>query len=350
MRAFRVLRQLLRQITLVILPTGILYLVLLAASYILFPKSPEGALDPVLARETFLRTPPTYLTYGSSVIARDDRINVLLGPSNVSLGFRPHVLNSIFKNAVFHNMSLGGTSIDGIAAMVDLVFAIRYPREGTGVKFIVGLWYGEFLHNENSRERTPIAQQMSRFGLFERLEDGYRPTVPLEMFDLMVEALRPYFLIRWLVAKNGPFFGGEDPTLLKTRGLQELTCTQQQKSAFRKSPKNPFAEYGTAQFDALAELAAQVSQKGGKLILVDLPHPRCMTKVDNAWQQYQKIKQPLIAKAVSKGALYWNMQDIDGDHLFMDGTHPNTIGAIAHEKRLIQRLRDYSEQISPKSR
>jgi len=333
---------LLRQLMIIILPTAVAYAALLALSVALYPQSPGKILDPVLARDTFLRTPPAYLVYGSSAVTHGDKVVVLLGPSNVSLGFRPHILSAKFSDTVFHNMSLGGTSIDGMAAMIDLVFALRGSNQRTSPVFVAGLWYGEFLHSENLRDRTPVAQQMNRFGIFERNDDGYRPAVPLSLFNIIVEALRPYFLVRLILAKNGPIFGGEDPTLLKTRGLQELTCTSDQKRNFRESRLGAFKKHGTKQFEAMVDVAREVRAQGGKFVLVDLPHPRCMTEVDAEWRRYQSIKLPFIERARSVGALYWNLQDIDDNRFFMDGTHPNTAGALAMETRLAQLLRENS--------
>lgn len=334
---------LLRQLMIIILPTAAAYVVLLSLSVALYPHSPGKILDPVLARDTFLKTPPAYLVHGGSAVIHDEKVVILLGPSNVSLGFRPHILSDQFSDTTFHNMSLGGTSIDGMAAMVDLVFALRGTNRGTGPVFVAGLWYGEFLHSENLRDRTPIAQQMNRFGLFERSDDGYRPAVPLSMFRIIVEALRPYFLVRSTLAKNGPIFGGEDPELLKTRGLQELVCTPDLTRTFRESRQGEFEKHGTKQFEAMADLAREVRAKGGKFVLLDLPHPRCMTDVDVEWQRYQSIKMPFIERARTEGALYWNLQDIDDNKLFMDGTHPNTAGALAMEKRLAQLLRENAD-------
>lgn len=334
--------QILRQLLIIILPTAAAYVVLLAMSVALYPQSPGNALDPVLARDTFLRTPPAYLVHGGSAVTTDDRIVVLLGASNVSLGFRPHILSAAFSDTVFHNMSLGGTSVDGMAAMTDLVFALRRNKPGTGPVFVAGLWYGEFLHSEFARDRTPIAQQMTRFGLFERREDGYRPTVSISMFDLIVEALRPYFLLRSMLSKNGPIFGGEDPALLKTRGELEMTCTEEVRRGFRENLTGTFEQHGTEQFDAIVKLADEIRSKGGRFVLVDLPHPRCMTQVDVRWQQYQSIKLPFIERARRAGALYWNFQDIDDNRLFIDGTHPNTAGAEMLESRLIELLRENS--------
>ena len=73
-----------RQTLIVILPTVAAYMALLVLSFVLYPQSPGRMLDPVKARDTFLRTPPAYLTYGSSAVARSGRTVVLLGPSNVS--------------------------------------------------------------------------------------------------------------------------------------------------------------------------------------------------------------------------------------------------------------------------
>lgn len=334
---------LLRQLLIIIIPTATAYAALLAISFALYPQSAGNMLDPNLARDTFLKSPPAYLVYGSSAIVHGDKTVILLGASNVSLGFRPDILSAKFSDTTFHNMSLGGTSIDGIGAMTDLVFALLGTHQGAAPVFIAGLWYGEFLFSEVLRDRTPVAQQMNRFGLFERSNDGYRPTVPLSIFKVTVEALRPYFLVRSMLNKNGPIFGREDPTLFKTRDLQELTCTASLRRSFREIRAGAFEKHGTTQFEAMVNLASEIRAKGGKFILVDLPHPRCMTEVDTEWQLYQSIKLPFIEQARNAGALYWNLQDIDDDKLFIDATHPNSAGADAMENRLAHLLRENSD-------
>tara|TARA_R110002126_G_scaffold4971_21_gene26056 strand:- start:2447 stop:3487 length:1041 start_codon:yes stop_codon:yes gene_type:complete len=322
-----------RQTFIVILPTVAVYMALLVLSFVLYPQSPGRMLDPVKARDTFLRTPPAYLTYGSSAVARSGRTVVLLGPSNVSFGFRPNVLNAHFPDLTFHNMSLGGTNIEGMAAMADLVRAMRTDRDLTDVIFVAGLWYGEFQHNEALRERTPVAQQMMRFGLFERADDGYRRTLPLRLFEVSVEALRPYFLVRSILTRDGLLFGDDDTGLLKTRGNQKLVCTDRLRNGFRSASSGSLKQYGSSQFDALVEFAREVQVLGGKLVLIDLPNPRCMTDVDSVWREYQIEKRPFLTKARMHGALYWNFQDINEDRYFMDGTHPNTAGTIEIEAR-----------------
>ena len=101
----------------VVLPAALIYLGLLIFSFITFPTQNVRPIDTSKANETFLSVSPAYLTYNSTAFADPKPIMVMIGPSNVQLGFPLQFLQDLMPQVSIHNATIGGARIDGMATV-----------------------------------------------------------------------------------------------------------------------------------------------------------------------------------------------------------------------------------------
>lgn len=318
-----------------------IYGLLLVLSMAVYPPKSLQRLDTNEANISFLDSPPAYIVYKSTLFSSGKPAVVLIGPSNVQEGFNASIISQNLEGTDVHIASVGGTNIDDMSAIVNLVYANRPPQDRDNTTFVLGLWYGEFLHSESSTERTPVAQQMGRFGLFKKVGDGYQRRVSSLTFDMLVNLLRPFFLLHGSLRRNSTLVQAWE----RYRGLTTVTppskpleCTRAMRERLSENSKANTALIGKNQFKALTDLSALVARKGGRLVLVDLPIAQCLKETTRFWQDYQDIKIDYIAIATTNGAIYLNFQDMDSDHSFKDGVHLLPAAADQSSKRLASEL------------
>jgi hypothetical protein len=330
----------LREVAKILAPAVAIYGALLALSLALYPRQSPDALDTARAQETFLGAEPAYLVYSSTLFSSSRPTVVLIGPSSVGMGFPLAEMRRRFRGVDIHNTAIGGTRIDGMAAVVDLVYASRPPAARRNLVFVFGLWYGEFMHSGRSREASHVAQQMARFGLFRAGSGGFERAVGAPFFDAAVTLLRPFFLAhgalrqgsRLMATLTGEHYRGVAPT------TRVWTCDNALRRDIVRAHDANFSQVGPSQFLELIDVAGQVRRMGGTLVMVDMPQSRCFTSVAPHWKDYQAIKGPFMAAAVAKGAVYLDLTELDADADFVDVTHPSPRGAAKWTERLATTL------------
>ena len=317
--------------TIILLPAFFIYIGLLVLSYKHYPQLDHKVINTAKAVSSFLSSPPAYLVYNSSALANAKPIMLLIGPSNVNIGFPVGKLQTQIPEIVVHNATIGGARIDGMSAVVDLVYSQRPKKYRAKTVFIFGLWWGEFLHSGRNRSSSPVAQQMGRFNFFSKTSEGYNVVLRPELFRLGVEIMRPFFIGPNLMSKDGLLFGGTDnaPNDPDAETIGRWVCNSEVAKSIREEQQKNFAQIGHAQFVELVEITREIKEKGGKILLVDLPQAKCSKKVSGYWKDYQDLKAKYISEAISLGAYYLDLGKINDDSYFIDITHPSKKGASA---------------------
>jgi len=312
-----------------VLPAALLYVALLALSLWLFPPATEPTLDSERAAASFLATPPAYVTFRATALANDRPTLVLMGASNVGTGFHTDQLGALLPGFDVHSLVIGGNNVDGMRSTVELVYANRPPAERGNLILVLGLWYGMFLHEDSNLGQTPVAAQLRRFGLYQAQGEGFERRLSAPAFDMAVTLLRPFVLVQSLLGPHGPV-------------AQHLFAAAAEDGAAAFIPPQldsrdfPLPQ---AQFSALTALVRRVEAMGGKLVLVDLPLPKTAAGAAPLWRRYQQAKLPILAEARAHGAVIIDMQDMNCDCDFGDGTHPLATAAPRWSARLAAKLK-----------
>lgn len=331
-----------REVAKVLAPSMAIYCLLLAFSMVLYPPRTLQRLDTKDANGSFLNSSPAYIVHKSTLLSSNKPTVVLIGPSNVQEGFNAAIVSQRMEGTDVHIASVGGGNIDDMMAIIDLVYTNYPPQKRDNVTFVMGLWYGEFLHAESSKERTLIAQQMGRFGLFKYTDDGYERNVSGPTFDVLVNLLRPFFLLHGSLRRNSILIQVWEKYRGSSKAKAEakpLECTKELRQHLSETAKTSHAVISKSQFGALVDLSARVATKGGRLVLVDLPISKCLKITVSHWQDYQRLKTEYIASATVNGAAYLNFQDMDDDNSFNDAVHPLPDAAKRMSRRLASELK-----------
>lgn len=306
-------------------PAVALFLALFLASTVMERQAgTETRLDSARASASFLSVEPAYVAFRSSLLRGDAPAILLIGPSNVKTGLRPDQIAALLPPGVaVHNLAVSGTNIDGMGVAVDLAYAQRPPGSRDNLVFVLGLWFGEFLHSESNPMATPLALQMMRFGLFRHSGDGFALAGRRQSFDLTVQALRPFFFLQNILGSQGMVAGwlpGAEP------------------AAMASAPPPEDLPLPMAQFDEMVAIADKIARHGGKLVLLDLPVNETLSRSDPRWTRYQSTKLPMIAAVQSRGGAYIDMQDMNAAADFADGTHPKPATTPRWAARLVAGL------------
>jgi hypothetical protein len=252
---------------------------------------------------------------------------MLIGASNVGAGFRPQDLSSLLPGTAVHNLAISGSNIDGMRAVVDLVYANRGPNQRDKLVIVLGLWYGMFLHFESNPNQSLVGRQLRRFGLYEEQNGRFERWLPAGQFESTVTLLRPFFLTQALLGAQGPAANwlwpsveiGNDTFIPPTADSRDF-------------PLPP------AQFEAIIAIAQLVKDRGGKLIIADLPLPERVTNAP-LWRRYQADKLAYFQRATALGTTIVDMQDMNCSCDFSGGTHPIGPAVQRWSVRLAEELR-----------
>jgi hypothetical protein len=303
----------------------------MAVSFHLYPPENVEIIDSKNCASSFLVTESAYVTFHGTALSDNKPGLMLVGASNVGAGFRPQDLAPLPPNMVVHNLAISGSNIDGVRAVIDLIYANRRPEQRQNLIMVLGLWYGMFLHLESNPSQTLVGRQLHRFGLYESEGASSERRLSTAQFESAVTLLRPFFLTQALLGAQGPLANSLWPSSEQQNGDVFIPPSGDK----RDFPLPP------AQFEALIDIAQLVKEKGGKLVIIDLPLPK---PAENAplWHRYQQDKIPYFERAGALGASIVNMQDMNCPCDFSGGTHPIGLAVPRWSSRLIEELKKTS--------
>jgi hypothetical protein len=314
-------RLILKEFTKLLIPVTAVYCLLLGLSIWYAPPLIRPIVDSSDASRSVLWTEPAYVTFRAHVLDNPRPAVMILGASNARLGFPPNKLQQRLPGIDFHNLSIGGSNIDGLRAAVELIYANRSPAQRQATTIVLGLWYGMFTSDYSDIARAPVALQMKRFGLYQKAGEGFVRTLPAWLFDYAVFALRPAFFMQNILASNGP---------LATWWRGDVEYGPKKRPAKQDRP------IPTSQFDALVALSERVEALGGNLVLIDMPSPEWFTSSTPMWGRYQAAKGKYFDKVRAHGTKIVDLQAENDEKYFVDRVHPTPLGIELWASRLVQ--------------
>jgi hypothetical protein len=327
-----------------------LYLLVLGAALTITPlPDHRGVVNTRAASSTIFMTEPKYL-YFNRVPLAIDRTNILLvGGSNIGIGFLLTALDrQIQSDAAIHNLGLGGANVTEVAQVTDLVYDAQSEPVRRRDIFVVGIWYGLFGENRlhwYTADRVPgdtdLDIERYRYGLERRTLQGPVDFVPSAYRDAAVVAIYP---LLFLDKVSRDAFRWISP--MRTQTAEELDAyvvTQQEKDQYLKYWRTMMGPAQPSSFDeqfaVLDKICDRVLVQGARLLLVDLPLPR-WHKAASPYQAIYETRAHQLFDRLSgrSGFGFLDMDHLDDDADFYDEVHPKPRAAAIWADRLAAAL------------
>lgn len=331
------LRIVLRQLGWLVLAVLVLYAVLLAVSLALVPRQHDFlGMDTGRASASLYLTEPKYVFLGRSALDTTTDKVIMVGASNVVVGFKQPQVQRLMPGAQVHNLGVGGSNMTQVREIVDLVQEVQTPEARRHNTFVVGLWYGLFA-DDAVRWHTPdrhagdtdIDIERYRYGFYRRSDAGPEPLLPAKYLDAGATLIHPWLVIDKL-------------TRDATRGLrahlagkaQGITDEQRNAVVLSEAEKQRYLDFwtdymghkplGLQQFGELKKLIDSVTANGGKVVLVDLPLPAWHAERSPYFAEYQQRRHDFLASLAPHGDVaVLVLSDGRGpDEDFSDEVHP----------------------------
>jgi hypothetical protein len=325
----------LKQLILLIVSALALYGLVLIVTYVLLP--PPGPKDPIetlRADDMIYMTPAKEVYYGRRSLHQPGRKILVIGSSNVQVGFRPEKLHEQFPGYAVHNLGIGDSNITQVRQVRELAMAPMRDADIRNSIFVVGVWYGMFVDNasrwgtaQGAPFETDIDKERFRYGFWRRTETGPVDLIPESDTDRAARVIHPLIALervaRLMTAglRNRIFVR---PMEIDDRTRDTIVFTPEQRVtqvAYRRAFMNT-AQLHQEQYDELTKLVREVSARGAKVIVVDLPLPQWHEKAVPYEAQHRLHMAAFVkANASVPGFSYLDMTNLDDDATFYDDAH-----------------------------
>lgn len=346
------MKALVRQIAFLAGSFALLYAAILGLSLVLMPKpTASGRLNTGAAGATVFMTEPKYAFLNRSAVATPEPKIILLGASNVVVGFKPAQLQPYLPGIEVHNLAVGGSNMTQVGQIVDLVQELQGPEAMHNTTYVIGMWYGMFAQDRvrwNTPDRhagdTDIDIERYRYGFFRRTSHGPQHVLPPQYLDAGVTLIYPYLLLDRFVR--------EQTRAIKDRlapGEHMRTDAERDATIVSEAQKQDMLRYwdtqlqtphdlADEQFERLADTMDRILRSGGRVMLVDLPIPKWHAARSPYMESYRQHRAALLARFDSRqGFAYFDKLDND-DLDFSDEVHPKPRIAMQWSARLAQAL------------
>ena len=330
------MRPFLSQLALLVLSTLTVYLLVLGVTLICVPPQRQlSGLDSGRAFRTLFATEPKYVFLNRSMLNSTQNKILLLGASNVVVGFQQDQLQHLIRSAEVNNLSVGGSNVTQLRQIVDLVHEIQSVEARRHNTFVIGVWYGLFA-DDRQRWTTPdrhagdtdIDIERYRYGFFRRTDSGPVAVLPPQWLDMGVRVIHPYLVIdkfardltktvRQLVA-GAPLVPGDAQ-------LGERIVSEQDKLRYLAFWKEYMGsgELSDRQFQTLAALVNEIAAAGGHVVIVDMPIPRWHEQRSPYQAEYRLRAQRLFSElGAHSDVSIVRLQEAGDDDEFSDEVHP----------------------------
>ena len=327
------------------------YLLALAATLVAFPPSTGTgrSLATGDAPATLYRTAPKYvvLNRGPLLDPASGPALVLLGASNVELGFPPQEVEKLLPAAAVHNLSVGGANITETAEVADLLLEAVPPERRHDLTVAIGLWYGLFTDDRQlwPGRPTDIDIERFRYGLYRKDEasGAVEPVLPVRWLPAAALLLRPFLALDVMVKGNlaplrvrllgRPHDAGRMPPTLDDAGRHARSL------AFWRNYVGTDGPLSDEQFERLNRLVRRLSEAGVRVLLVDLPLPQWHARRSPHYADYQQRKRRWIDAALAlPDVRYASLQDFSNEADYIDEVHPTPEAAQRWVRRLVGAL------------
>ena len=327
-----------------------LYLLVLGASLAIAPlPDHSGVVNTQAAASTIFTTEPKYLYFNRAQLAVNRTNIVLVGGSNIGIGFLLTALDrQIQSDAAIHNLGLGGANVTEMAQVTDLVYDAQSEPVRRRDIFVVGIWYGLFGENRlrwNTADRVPgdtdLDLERYRYGLERRTPQGPVDFVPPAYRDAAVVAIYPLLFLdkvsrdafRWISSVHAQ----------TAEELDDYVVGQQEKDQYLKYWRTMMGPAQPSSFDeqfaVLDKICDRVLAQGAQLLLVDLPLPRWHKAATPYQAIYETRAHQLLGRLSGRSGFgFLDMDHLDNDADFYDEVHPKPRAAATWADRLAAAL------------
>jgi len=329
-----------KQIGLLAVTILALYAAVLALTLLLVPRQQASVdhgtgMDTARAADSLYLTEPKYVFLGRSALNTTTDKVIMVGASNVVVGFKQPQVQKLVPAAQVHNLGVGGSNITQVREIVDLVQEVQTPEARQHNTFVIGLWYGLFADDAvrwNTPDRhagdTDIDIERYRYGFYRRGNAGPVAVLPAKYLDVGTTLVHPYLVIdRWtrdLTRSLRQRLSGKAPRITDEQ-RNAVVLSEQEKRRYLDF----WADYmghkplGRQQFETLRTLIDDVVANGGRVVLVDLPLPAWHAERSPYFVEYRDQRNQLFATLHNRsGVSTLTMQNANRNDNFSDEVHP----------------------------
>jgi hypothetical protein len=314
-----------------------LYFLVLGITLIAVPYSPSaGDLDTASASSSIYMTEPKYVVLNRSSLAVNRPRLVLVGASNVVVGFKHAEVAARLPRVEVDNLAVGGSNVSQVGEIVDLVQQMQSPDARHDTTFVIGLWYGLFISDRAkwySAERvagdTDIDIELYRYGFFRRSDHGPIALLPPEALSWGVVFIHPYLVLDKLSRDatrqiRDLIFGRQ---LSRTDAQRDAAVLSESDKldalAYWRTQMQVDRDVPLEQFKVLEGLVGKLLASGSNVVLVDLAIPHWHATRSPFFGSYTVQKEALVAQFQGKpGFTFVEMSGQDADSDFSDEVHP----------------------------
>lgn len=344
------MKAILRQGALLLLCLALLYVGLLGLTLLIAPRSmQERGLDASLAGNTIFMTEPKYIYLDRAPLRGLSENVVLLGASNLDIGFNLAELRPLLPASVtLDKLAVDGANITEVRQVIDLVQQVQGEEARRQEIFVLGIWYGMFGRNslrwytpDRSPGDTDIDIERYRYAFERRTAQGPVPVVPWQYFGAAVTAIYPFLLVDKLSRDVLSWLSDRYQT--QTADLNSAVMSQSDRDGSMRYWRSAMGPAGPAAFDeqfaVLEHVCKRALGEGSKLLLVDLPLPK-WHRERSPYEGYYEARLAEFVKqwAARRGFYFVDMSDMDRDQGFFDEVHPRPRVTILWARRLAQAL------------
>lgn len=331
----------------------VLYGVLLALTLLLVPRADAGQrLDAGRAASSLFLTEPKYVFMARSRLNSTADKVLLLGASNMLVGFKQAQLQALLPELEVHNLAVGGSNITQLGQISDLVREVQTPQARRHNTYVIGLWYGLFAADK-ARWQTPdrhagdtdIDIERYRYGFFRRTDAGGVAVLPPQYLDAGVLLIHPYLVLdrgaRELTRTLRSTLSAKPPSISDAQRNAVVLSDAERRNhlAFWQAYMGGAATLDDAPFQALERLVDAILAEGGRVVLVDLPIPAWHAQGSLLAADYRQRADTLLARLRTRdGVVLLPMSDADDDADFSDEVHPKPRVTAAWAQRLAATL------------
>lgn len=338
-----------------------LYAVLLTISLLLVPRFGGGPrLDASQASSSLFLTEPKYVFMARSRLNTPSDKVLLLGASNMLVGFRQAQVQALLPEVEVHNLSVGGSNIGQVSQIVDLIREVQSPESRRHNTYVIGLWYGVFASDQarwNTPDRhagdTDIDIERYRYGFYRRTEAGAVPVLPPMLLDTGVLLIHPYLVLdrtaRDLTRSLRDFMASRPASMTDDQRNAVVIgdADKRRYLAFWRGYMGSTDTLDAQPFRLLQRTVDGILAEGGRVILVDMPIPAWHTSASPLAADYRTRLDSLLSGLQGRaGVAFLRMDDAHADEDFSDEVHPKPRVTASWAQRLAAVIKT-SESLPP---
>lgn len=314
-----------------------LYGLVLAVTLVLVPPGDAGpALDSTRASASLFLTEPKYVFMTRARLNTPTDKVLVVGASNVGVGFRQAQLQALLPQTEVHNLSIGGSNATQVRQVIDLVREVQSPEARRHNTVVIGLWYGLFA-DDRVRWHTPdrhagdtdIDIERYRYGFYRRTANGAQPVLPPERLSLGVTLIHPYLVLDRLArdtTRSLRRLMNDKPKAMTDAQRNAVVLAEEEKRKYLAF-WNDYMGGATALTDGpyreIERAVDTVLADGGKVVLVDMPIPRWHAAGSPLHADYLTRTDQLVRKLTARpGVSLVRMTQAGADDDFSDEVHP----------------------------